>query len=64
MKQTNIKAAIKKVSKLGSELADLDEELRDNEEVVLAAIENHPPSFRYASDRLKGNKNIVFEAFK
>lgn len=45
-------------------LSELCEELRDNEEVVLAAMKTKPINFDYASSRLKRDKNIAYEAVK
>ncbi|MFA7662554.1 MAG: DUF4116 domain-containing protein [Patescibacteria group bacterium] len=43
-------------------LERVSRELQDDEEVVLAAINNNPLNFQYASKRLRGKRNIVLIA--
>jgi hypothetical protein len=64
MAKVTLQAAIKKVKKTGYDLRDLDETFRDNEEVVLAAIENDMYAFGFASDRLKDDEKFFLKALK
>jgi hypothetical protein len=64
MDQKSIKAAIKKVSKSGQSLYDLDAEFKDNDEVVLAAVTSDMLAMKYASDRLKDDEKFVEKAIE
>jgi len=56
---TDIKKAINFVSDDGLNLKDLSPVLRNNEEIVKAAITNNSKSIKYASDRIKDNLKLL-----
>jgi hypothetical protein len=45
-------------------LAYLNESIRDDEIVVLAAVSKHPSSLKYASSRLKNSRSFIFKVVK
>ncbi|EFC48134.1 predicted protein [Naegleria gruberi] len=51
--------ALELVSKQGEWLEYLNPELRDDREIVYKAVLNNPRSIRYASERLKQDKNLI-----
>ena len=61
-KDGEIEKAIRKVSVNGKHLENLDDKLRSNTEVVLAAVKQNEEAFLYASDKLKADKEFVLEA--
>jgi hypothetical protein len=64
MAKVTLQSAIKKVKKTGYDLRDLDETFRDNEEVVLAAIESDMMAFGFASERIKDDEKFFSKALK
>ncbi|MDP3301483.1 MAG: DUF4116 domain-containing protein, partial [Sulfuricurvum sp.] len=45
-------------------LAYLNESIRDDEIVILAAVSKHPSSLKYASSRLKNSRSFIFKVVK
>jgi hypothetical protein len=50
--------ALKQVQLDGMNLRKVSEKLRDDKEVVLAAMDNVPYSFQFASERLQNDKQL------
>lgn len=61
---SNKKQVLKEMKLDGSKLWQATEDLRDDKEVVLAAIGSFRWAFRDASDRLKSDKAFVLESIK
>ena len=63
-KDVEIEKAIRKVSANGEQLKNLDDKLKSNKEVVLAAVKQNERAFLYASENLKLDKEFILEAVK
>jgi K+-transporting ATPase c subunit len=63
-KDVEIEKAIRKVSLKGEQLKNLDDKLKSNKEVVLAAVKQSGSALDYASENLKSNKEVVLAAVK
>ena len=63
-KDVEIEKAIRKVSLKGEQLKNLDDKLKSNKEIVLAAVKQDGRSLRYASEELKADKVFVLEVVK
>ena len=53
-----------KVARNGLTLEFASEELRNDKEIVLKAVQNRGSALQYASDELKNDREIVLEAIK
>lgn len=52
------------VKKDGEKLSELDEKFKEDEQIVLAALEQNPKAIVYASAKLKANKEFMLKALK
>ena len=58
------KTAINKVRKQGLEIQNLPEEFKNDELVVLAALENDEYALNFASNELKNNREFIKKVVK
>lgn len=52
------------VKKRPASILDLDNSYRNNKELILLAITSNPNAIQYASERLKGDAEVVLSSFK
>ena len=63
-KDVEIEKAIRKVSANGKQLENLDDKLKSNKEVVLAAVKQNGGALCHAVENLKNDKEVVLAAVK
>lgn len=62
MNSNTIEEALDLVKKNGQSLQNLNDELRNNKEIVLAAINQYCYALRFASEQIKSDQEVVFSA--
>ncbi len=59
---SNKESAIQQLSKNGLLLENMSSPLKEDKGVVLVAIRNNPRAFKFASEKLKADPEVVLEA--
>ncbi len=59
---SNREYVLNAVRKNGKLLDLADEKFKDDEEIAKIAVDNNPEALEFVSDRLKGNRDIVYNS--